>query len=229
MNLGCCHRNSDGAALAEYVLLISLVAVLFISGYQIVRKSIIPSFLEKSHLLKIDTFTGADHTTNHSAPISGTIDPQMRALERKKVETKSRQELDGGPIGNLSLGLSVIIFIICLIFFHHVLKKRLTLRGNALKERKNRLLGESGAILTEFVLVLPILLLLLFGIFQLTLIMTAKQLVDYAAYCACRSALVYIPDDQTGKHNFFNHGPVNCTQSFCRPYAHDCSRFFLGF
>ena len=49
----------------------------------------------------------------------------------------------------------------------------------------------SGSILMEFVLVIPILYMLIFGIIQFAYIFLAKQLTFYAAYSAARSALVY--------------------------------------
>ena len=47
-----------------------------------------------------------------------------------------------------------------------------------------------GSILAETVLVMPLLLLLIFGIFQFALIWTAKQMTAYAAFCAARAVLV---------------------------------------
>jgi len=58
----------------------------------------------------------------------------------------------------------------------------------------------------EFVIVFPVLLLLVLLFIQTTLILTARHVVHYAAFCAARSAIVYIPvedgeygDDFVGK------------------------------
>jgi hypothetical protein len=54
---------------------------------------------------------------------------------------------------------------------------------------------ESGASAVEFVLVLPALAILLLMILQIALVVQAKFVVNYAAFCAARSAIVVIPDD----------------------------------
>ena len=53
-----------------------------------------------------------------------------------------------------------------------------------------------GSILAETVLVMPLLLLLIFGVIQFALIWTAKQMTAYAAYCATRAIMVVPPDEQ---------------------------------
>ena len=55
--------------------------------------------------------------------------------------------------------------------------------------------GESGASAVEFVLVLPALAVMLLMILQIALVVQAKFVVNYAAFCAARSAIVVIPDD----------------------------------
>jgi hypothetical protein len=55
--------------------------------------------------------------------------------------------------------------------------------------------AESGSSAVEFVLVLPPLAALLLMILQIALIVQAKFVVNYAAFCAARSAIVVIPDN----------------------------------
>jgi hypothetical protein len=55
--------------------------------------------------------------------------------------------------------------------------------------------NESGASAVEFVLVLPALAIMLLMILQIALVVQAKFVVNYAAFCAARSAIVVIPDD----------------------------------
>jgi hypothetical protein len=57
---------------------------------------------------------------------------------------------------------------------------------------------ESGASAVEFVMVLPALAVLLLMILQIALLVQAKFVVNYAAFCAARSAIVIIPDDVPG-------------------------------
>ena len=67
--------------------------------------------------------------------------------------------------------------------------------------------NESGSSAVEFVLVLPGLAMLLLMILQIALIVQAKFVVNYAAFCAVRSAIVVVPDEvsreqrnQVGNH-----------------------------
>ena len=53
--------------------------------------------------------------------------------------------------------------------------------------------GKKGSILAETVLVMPLLLMLIFGVIQFALIWTAKQMTAYAAFCATRAIMV-VPD-----------------------------------
>lgn len=53
-----------------------------------------------------------------------------------------------------------------------------------------------GSILAETVLVMPLLLLLIFGVIQFAFIWTARQMTAYAAFCATRAIMVVTPDEQ---------------------------------
>lgn len=67
--------------------------------------------------------------------------------------------------------------------------------------------GESGASAVEFVLVLPALAVLLLMILQIALIVQAKFVVNYAAFCAARSAIVVIPDEVAGEQRNYLGNP----------------------
>lgn len=54
---------------------------------------------------------------------------------------------------------------------------------------------QSGSSAVELVLVFPVLMVLLMLILQIALIVQAKFVVNYAAFCAARSAIVVIPDE----------------------------------
>ena len=54
---------------------------------------------------------------------------------------------------------------------------------------------EHGSIMLEAVLVLPLFVLIVFFVIQMTFVWTAKQMTYYAAYCGARAALVYNPSD----------------------------------
>lgn len=55
-----------------------------------------------------------------------------------------------------------------------------------------------GSMALEAVLVLPILIIIIFIIIQMTFVWTAHQMTLYAAYCGARAALVYNPADYAG-------------------------------
>lgn len=57
---------------------------------------------------------------------------------------------------------------------------------------------QSGSTAVEFVMILPALAVILLMILQIALIVQAKFVVNYAAFCAARSAIVIIPDDFPG-------------------------------
>ena len=55
--------------------------------------------------------------------------------------------------------------------------------------------GESGQAMVEFAVVFPVLFLLFLTILQTAMLLTARQMVNYAAFCSARSAIVWIPED----------------------------------
>ena len=61
---------------------------------------------------------------------------------------------------------------------------------------------DNGTVTMEFVLVMPILVFLIFGIIQLSLVCLARQLTHYAAYSAARTAIVHHPDDFSDNGKF---------------------------
>jgi hypothetical protein len=76
---------------------------------------------------------------------------------------------------------------------------------------------ESGATIAEFILVAPLLLMLLLAIMQIALIVQAKFVVNYAAFCAVRSAIVTIPakirSQKNGRFEDANRLALNDTNS----------------
>lgn len=61
---------------------------------------------------------------------------------------------------------------------------------------ENELRDCRGSVLMETVIVMPVLLLLIFGVIQFAHIWTARQMVAYAAFCATRAVMVVPPDEQ---------------------------------
>ena len=55
---------------------------------------------------------------------------------------------------------------------------------------------EKGSVLMEFVIVMPMLIVLLMLVLQFALVWIAREQTAYAAYCAARSSLSYNPAEQ---------------------------------
>lgn len=53
----------------------------------------------------------------------------------------------------------------------------------------------NGSVAMETVMILPVFVIIIFFILQISLVWGAKQMVSYAAYCGARAALVYNPAD----------------------------------
>ena len=65
---------------------------------------------------------------------------------------------------------------------------------------------QQGSVLAEFVIVMPILVFMIFGTIQISMVWMARLMTRYAAYCAARTAIVYHPKDYTDKQQ---SGPVH--------------------
>lgn len=76
--------------------------------------------------------------------------------------------------------------------------------GGAARGAEEQRGAESGASVIEFALVLPLLLIILLLVLQIALLVQAKFMVNYAAFCAARSAVVTIPakiySQRTGRY-----------------------------
>jgi len=60
---------------------------------------------------------------------------------------------------------------------------------------KNMIENHNGQAMIEFIIVYPVLMLMIASIMQLSLFYTAKQILNYAADYAVRTAIVWIPED----------------------------------
>lgn len=76
-----------------------------------------------------------------------------------------------------------------------VLALRVLWRAGRQNRLRRRQTAQEGAIVLEFVLVLPFVLMLVLLMVQSSLLMAGNVCVQYAAYCAARSAIVTIPAD----------------------------------
>jgi len=58
---------------------------------------------------------------------------------------------------------------------------------------------EDGQAMVEFVIVFPVLFLFFLTIVQSALLMSARQVVNYASFCAARAAMVGFPEEETAR------------------------------
>ena len=61
--------------------------------------------------------------------------------------------------------------------------------------------NEKGSMMMEAVMILPLMAFLIFFIIQLALVLLAKQMTYYAAYCGARAAMVYNPADYSAEQH----------------------------
>lgn len=103
----------------------------------------------------------------------------------------------------LSLGLSLAPWLAFAVLLF-VLAARMAARIRQSREMDGAgsgdglAIGERGGGAIEFVLMLPIVLSILLLILQVALLVQAKFVVNYAAFCAVRSAIVWIPVEASG-------------------------------
>lgn len=76
-----------------------------------------------------------------------------------------------------------------------------TFVGLLVRKRRRPMAGESGAVLVEFTMILPIILMIVLLLYQSALLVTGHLFVTYSAFCAARSAIVYIPADMGAGRN----------------------------
>lgn len=69
--------------------------------------------------------------------------------------------------------------------------------------------NQEGATAVEFILVFPLLLIMLLTILQVALIVQARFVVNYAAFCAARSAIVTIPARVKSRGAFEDHNVIS--------------------
>lgn len=81
--------------------------------------------------------------------------------------------------------------------------------NNNRAERLQGFTSQQGTSAVQFILVFPILLILLLTILQIALIVQAKFVVNYAAFCAVRSAIVTIPARVTSDRILEEHNVIN--------------------
>jgi Flp pilus assembly pilin Flp len=158
------RRDSGGAAF-EYIIIIAIIAVVAVVGTYYYRSHVVEKGFEQS-IESIDQ--GQDLA-------SGAL-----ISETDKV---SKIQMTGPMI----LGIACIV-VLMIILFSTFKAARKAKRG--LKDVGG---DEDGQAMTEFIISFPILLFITLCMMQLSLIYTARLVVNYSAFSAVRAAAVIIP------------------------------------
>lgn len=114
----------------------------------------------------------------HALPVLGHIFTDNALVELTITE------------GAIHLGLATSLWVAFVVLFHQFSK---------VKEVKTVKLRESGAVLTETIVVLPVMLLIIFGLAQVAVNNIAGMLANVAAYEGARSAWVWAPEINEGR------------------------------
>lgn len=169
-------RQRGGAAF-EYIAIIVIVALVAVGATYWYRTHVVQKGFEKS----IESIDAGNDL------ISGELEQETGKLSDLKLS---------GPM-ILAIGCVVVLLMILMSTFKAAKKAKRGLRD--LKE------DEDGQAMTEFILTFPLLLFITLCIMQLSLIYTARLVINYSAYSAARAAVVFIPltfeDELPGKIN----------------------------
>ncbi len=159
-------RNGEkGSSIGEYTIILVLIAVIAVAATYAYQKF----FIKKSFETTIQSIESGQDVSNDF------------------LEEKSSK------FDKLKLAAPVFLAIFSFLIFLMIIFSTI----NAAKKSKRKLkdLGddEDGQALTEFILIFPLQLFITLCIMQLSLLYTAKLVVNYAAFNAARAAIVVIP------------------------------------
>ncbi|RLE19232.1 MAG: hypothetical protein DRJ14_01240 [Acidobacteria bacterium] len=158
-------KKQNGGAAFEYIIIIALVAIVAVAGTYYYRSHVIQKGFEES-IESIDQ--GQDMASQ------GLV---------SETDTVSKIKLTGP----MMLAIACIVILMIILFSTYKASRRAK-RG--LKDVGG---NEDGQAMTEFIISFPILLFITLCMMQLSLIYTARLVVNYSAFSAVRAAAVIIP------------------------------------
>ena len=158
------RRNKGGAAF-EYIIIIAIVAVVAVLG----------TFYYRSHVLK----KGFEQSIE-------SID-QGRDLASRGLVSETGKVSKIQMTGPMMLAIACIVILMIILFS--------TYKASRKAKRGIKDVGgdEDGQAMTEFIISFPILLFITLCMMQLSLLYTARLVVNYSAFSAARAAAVIIP------------------------------------
>lgn len=171
--------SNRGQSLGEYAIIIALVAVAVVAGLYFYRTKVSSAY--KGAADRVATVNDVGATAD-----SGSLTSASQ-FEQVKTDLKA---FWASPRGKLIL-LGCAFLFLCLMYVNQYRAQKKLRRTQALSSEN----GENGQAMTEFVLAFPVLLLAVLIIFQWSLLYLGYFMVDYASYCAARTAIVWIGQD----------------------------------
>jgi Flp pilus assembly pilin Flp len=175
-------RLSDrGQSLSEYAVIIGLAAIVVVAGIYFYRTKLSSAY--KGAAKDVAAVDASPATTR-----SGSL-PSSSQIEN--IQNQARQ-LWASPRFKLML-LGLVFLIMCLMFLNQYRAQKRLGRTQSLSGEN----GDNGQAMTEFVLAFPVMLLTILIIFQMSLLFIGHFMLNYAAFCAARTAAVWIPADLT--------------------------------
>ncbi len=158
-------NGKKGSSIGEYMIVLLLIAVIALVGTYAYQKF----FVKKS------------------------FETAIESLERGQDVSGDLVEENTSKLDKIKLAAPVFLAVFTFLVFLMIIFSTI----NAAKKSKRKLkdLGddEDGQALTEFILIFPLQLFITLCIMQLSLIYTARLVVNYAAFNAARAAVVVIP------------------------------------
>lgn len=177
-------NGKKGSSIGEYMIVLLLIAVVALVGTYAYQKF----FVKKS------------------------FETAIESLERGQDVSGDLVEENTSKLDKIKLAAPVFLAVFTFLVFLMIIFSTI----NAAKKSKRKLkdLGddEDGQALTEFILIFPLQLFITLCIMQLSLIYTARLVVNYAAFNAARAAVVVIPqsiEEEVSGHIDLPQNPEN--------------------
>jgi len=164
-------RESGGAAF-EYLFAIVIIAVI----------AILATYWYRTHIVQKGFETSIQSLETGQDLFSQDL--------QRNTDTFASKVKFSGP---MALAILCVVVLMMILFSTFRAAKR------AKRGLKDISEDEDGQALTEFILTFPLLLFITLCIMQLSLLYTARLVVNYAAFSACRAAAVIIPQSIGGE------------------------------
>ncbi|BBB32321.1 hypothetical protein TTHT_0753 [Thermotomaculum hydrothermale] len=168
-------NGKKGSSIGEYMIVLLLVAVVAIIGTYAYQKF----FVKKS------------------------FDTAIESLETGDDVSSELMEENTSKIDKVKLAAPVFLAIFTFLIFLMIIFSTISAAKKSKRKLKDLGDDEDGQALTEFILIFPLQLFITLCIMQLSLIYTARLVVNYAAFNAARAAIVVIPqsmEDEIAGH-----------------------------